>query len=95
MNRVQKLKHRQWDRDMLRLGAVCQFALAGLFAWRFFWVHAGTFNAVGGLLLLAAGLASVWRIRSVGEATARLHAAADEPRDSATAKPDPSRAPRA
>jgi xanthosine utilization system XapX-like protein len=94
MNRVQKLKHLHRNRDMLWLAAVCQFAVGVLFAWMSVWEGAGTLHAVVGLLLLAAGMATVWRIRSVGKATAQLHAAADEPRDNATAKPDPSRAAR-
>ena len=77
MNRVQKLKHLHRNRDMLWLAAVCQFAVGVLFAWMSVWEGAGTLHAVVGLLLLAAGMATVWRIRSVGKATAQLHAAAD------------------
>lgn len=68
---------------MQRLAAVCQFAFALFLAGKFFWDGQGAFYGVMALLLLVAGLGSVWRVRRFGKAITQLHAAADAPRETA------------
>jgi hypothetical protein len=69
---------------MQRIAAVCQFAFALFFAGKFLWEGQGTFYGVMALLLLVAGLGSVWRGRRFGKAITQLHAAADAPRENAS-----------